>query len=53
LFFAYFNKGTCLVALYRYGEAAEAYDYAYGTLYPNLPDNEYRPYRIMWYQTGP
>jgi tetratricopeptide (TPR) repeat protein len=53
LFFAYFNKGTSLAALFRYGEAAQAYDYAYLTLYPNLPEDKYRPYRIMWYQTGP
>ena len=53
LFFAWFDKGTSLVALYRYGEAAAAYDYAYQTLYPALPDDAHRPYRIMWYQTGP
>jgi len=53
LFFAYFNKGTSLTALFRYGEAAQAYDYAYSNVYPNLPNNSHLPFRIMWYQTGP
>ncbi len=53
LFFAYFDKGTSLVALYQYGDAAAAYDYAYGSLYPSLPKDTHQPYRIMWYQTGP
>ncbi len=52
-FFAWFNKGTSLVQLQRYGEAALAYDYAFA-LYANLGDDDtQRPYRIMWYQTGP
>lgn len=53
LFFAYFNKGTSLSALFRYGAAAAAYDYAYSTVYPSLPKDTHLPYRIMWYQTGP
>ncbi len=53
LFFAYFDKGTSLVALFEYGEAAVAYDYAYGSLYPALPKDTHLPYRVMWYQTGP
>ncbi|NOY98851.1 MAG: tetratricopeptide repeat protein [Chloroflexi bacterium] len=52
-FFAWFNTGTSLVQLQRYAEAAEAYDRAFG-LYAQLgQDNQQRPYRIMWYQTGP
>ncbi len=52
-FFAWFNKGTSLMQLQRYGEAALAYDYAFA-LYANLGDDDtQRPYRIMWYQTGP
>ena len=51
LFFAWFNKGTSHVQLYEYVDAAFAYDYAF-LLYPDLEDNE-RPWRIMWYQTGP
>ena len=39
--------------LQRYGEAALAYDYAF-SLYAGLGDDDtQRPYRIMWYQTGP
>lgn len=52
-FFAWFNKGSSLVDLLRYGEAATAYDTAFN-LYAQLGDDEtQRPYRIMWYQTGP
>lgn len=52
-FFAWFNKGTSLVRLQRYGEAALAYDNAFA-IYAGLGDDDtQRPYRIMWYQTGP
>ena len=52
-FFAWFNQGTSLVELLRYPEAAAAYDTAFG-YYADLGDDEtQRPYRIMWYQTGP
>jgi len=51
LFFAWFNKGTSHVQLYEYVDAAFAYDYAF-LLYADLEDSE-RPWRIMWYQTGP
>ena len=52
-FFAWFNKGSSLVALTDYNEAALAYDYAF-VLYNKLGDKDTeRPYRIMWYQTGP
>lgn len=50
-FFALFNKGTSLVALLDYQEAASAYDQAFA-LYPSIPEKE-RPWRMMWYQTGP
>jgi len=41
------------VNLQRYGEAAGAYDQAF-QLYSQLgSDDTQRPYRIMWYQTGP
>lgn len=53
LFFAWFNKGTSLVQLQEYAAAAAAYDQAF-TLYAGLPqDNNQRPYRMVWYQTGP
>jgi hypothetical protein len=52
-FFAWFNKGTSLVQLQRYFDAALAYDHAFN-LYAQLGnDDNQRPYRIMWYQTGP
>lgn len=50
-FFAYFNRGTNLVALQDYSGAANAYDLAY-SVYPNIAEED-RPYRAMWYQTGP
>ena len=53
LFFAWFNKGTSLVKLERYQEAAEAFDTAY-QLYAELDDDDaVRPYRITWYQSWP
>lgn len=50
-FFAWFNKGTSYGLLTDYGQGALAYDQAF-TLYNALPEKD-RPYRIMWYQTGP
>ncbi len=52
-FFAWFNKGTSHVNLTQYAEAAEAYDKAF-EIYSGLgEDDKQRPYRMMWYQTGP
>jgi len=51
-FFAWFNVGTSHVSLFEYFDAAIAYDYAF-QLYAALPDKEMRPFRMMWYQTGP
>jgi tetratricopeptide (TPR) repeat protein len=50
-YFAWFNRGTNLVALQDYAGAALAYDEAF-KIYPNIPEAE-RPWRMMWYQTGP
>ncbi|MBE3117339.1 MAG: C39 family peptidase [Candidatus Atribacteria bacterium] len=50
-FFAWFNKGSNYGLLTDYGQGALAYDQAF-TLYNALPEND-RPYRVMWYQTGP
>ncbi|NPV75678.1 MAG: tetratricopeptide repeat protein [Anaerolineae bacterium] len=50
-FFAWFNRGSSLVQLQDYAGAAQAYDEAF-RLYPNL-ERDLRPWRIMWYQTGP
>ncbi len=53
LFFAWFSKGTSQVALQQYVDAASSYDQAF-SIYATLgSDNSERPYRIMWYQTGP
>lgn len=53
LFFAWFNKGTSLVKMGHYLDAAEAFDQAY-QIYGELDaDDSVRPYRITWYQTAP
>ncbi len=51
LFYAWFNRGTSMVQLQDYAGAAEAFDQAF-LVYPQLPEKD-RPWRIMWYQTGP
>jgi tetratricopeptide (TPR) repeat protein len=51
-YFAAFNVGTSHVNLKEYVDAAFAYDYAF-QLYAGLPDDDQRPYRMLWYQTGP
>lgn len=52
-FFAFYNYGSNLVSLRDYAGAAKAYDTAFA-LYDSLPeDMSIRPYRILWYQTGP
>ena len=52
-FFAFYNYGSNLVNLRDYAGAAKAYDTAFA-LYDSLPeDMSIRPYRILWYQTGP
>ena len=51
LFFAWFALGSSRVGLQDYAGAAEAYDTAFN-LYQALPEEE-RPYRLMWYQSGP
>ena len=53
LFFAWFNKGTSHVVLQQYVDAAIAYDQAF-TIYSTLDQSVHRrPFRMMWYQTGP
>lgn len=51
LFFAWYNRGTNLMRLADYGGAAQAYDEAF-RIYASL-DADDRPWRILWYQTGP
>lgn len=50
-FFALFNRGTNLAALHDYVGAASFYDEAFA-VYASLEESE-RPWRAMWYQTGP
>lgn len=50
-FFAWFNRGANLVSLQDFAGAALAYDEAFA-IYPTIPEKE-RPWRMMWYQTGP
>lgn len=52
LFFAWFNLGTSLSELYDYNAAAEAFDQAF-SIYAEIEDPLRRPFRMMWYQTGP
>lgn len=53
LFFAWFNKGTSHVALKQYIDAATAYDQAFSFYAKWNTEEKDRPYRMMWYQTGP
>jgi hypothetical protein len=52
-FFAWFNLGTSHIALREYIDAATAYDQAFAVYADLGGDNSTRPYRMMWYQTGP
>jgi peptidase C39-like protein len=51
LYFAWFNRGSSLVALQDYVGAADAFDRAFA-VYPSIPKKS-RPWRMLWYQTGP
>jgi hypothetical protein len=51
-YFAAFNVGTSHVNLKEYVDAAYAYDYAF-QLYAGLRNDDLRPFRMLWYQTGP
>jgi hypothetical protein len=52
-YFSYFNIGTSHVALQEYGDATYAYDFAFQIYNELATDDTVRPYRMMWYQTGP
>jgi hypothetical protein len=52
-YFAWFNVGTSHVALHQYIDASAAYDQAFAVYAALSDDNTSRPYRMMWYQTGP
>ena len=51
LYFSWYNRGTNLMYLQDYTGAADAYDKAFA-LYPSIPEKD-RPWRMLWYQTGP
>jgi hypothetical protein len=51
LYFAWFNRGTSQVNLKDFAGAAASYDQAF-KLYEGLPAAS-RPWRMLWYQTGP
>jgi len=52
--FAWFNRGTNLRHLQDYTGAAGAYDEAFKIdAQLAISDPEHRPWRIMWYETGP
>jgi hypothetical protein len=53
LFFAWFAAGTSHVALQQYVDAANAYDQAFSVYATLAPSYNTRPWRMMWYQTGP
>jgi hypothetical protein len=53
LFFAWYNKGSSLVALQQYADAASAYDQAFKAYSKWDIEKADRPYRMVWYQTGP
>ena len=50
LFFAWYSRGSVLVEMKNYVEAAQAYDQAFA-IYAQLPVGE-RPWRTTWYQVG-
>jgi hypothetical protein len=52
--FAWFNRGSTLMRMQDYGGAASAYDEAFNIdAQLAYSDPDIRPWRMMWYQTGP
>ncbi|MCX6069321.1 MAG: C39 family peptidase [Chloroflexi bacterium] len=53
-FFAWFNRGTNLVRLQDYAGSSQAFDEAYAIdAQIAVSDPDHRPWRMLWYQTGP
>jgi len=50
-YYAWFNRGTAQENLQDFAGASESYDQAF-KIYPSIPEAK-RPWRMMWYQTGP
>jgi tetratricopeptide (TPR) repeat protein len=53
LYFSWFNVGTSLTQIQQFAEASSAYDQAFQIYAALGDDNSQRPYRMIWYQTGP
>jgi tetratricopeptide (TPR) repeat protein len=51
LFFAWFSRGSIQVEMDDYFGASQSYDEAF-KIYETLETKD-RPWRILWYQTGP
>lgn len=51
LYFAWYSRGSVMVEMNDYWGAAESYDEAF-KVYATLSEEE-RPWRMLWYQTGP
>jgi tetratricopeptide (TPR) repeat protein len=52
-FFIWFNRATNLMRLQDYMGAANAYDAAFQVYAELDPEEVQRPWRMMWYNTGP
>lgn len=52
-FYALYNVGSNLAALQDYNGAAKAYDQAFAVYNTLSQSPSVRPYRILWYETGP
>lgn len=50
-YYAWYNRGSSQVRLQDYLGAAASYDQAF-LIYPTIPEAQ-RPWRNIWYQTGP
>lgn len=50
-YYAWYNRGTNLASLKDFSGAAQAYDNAFGVFPAIAPED--RPWRMLWYQTGP
>lgn len=50
-FFAWYSRGSIMVEMNDYFGAAQSYDEAFA-IYATLEEEE-RPWRMLWYQTGP
>ncbi|MEA4812699.1 MAG: C39 family peptidase [Anaerolineaceae bacterium] len=50
-FFAWYSRGSILVQMKDFATAAQSFDKAFA-IYDKLKPEE-RPFRILWYQTGP